>query len=301
MQAHDGRARAGWANRHQRIEGVGRKVRLDCGRPGARHQGVGPRERDRPDGVSADPDARATPPAAQRHPRTVLDVACGTGQISLPAAAAVGAEGSVLGVDLSERMVEAARKLAQRERVRNLEFARMDAATLALPDARFDVVLCSLGLMYLPDPAAGVREMHRVLRPGGRLVLSVWGERKRCGWAGLFEIVDAEVASEVCPLFFGLGGPGTLARLCREAGFEQITEQRRADTLVYADGDQACRAAFVGGPVALAWSRFSPEVQARVCARYLAGLASWRVGLGYRVPVEFVVVVAQRAATAADG
>ncbi len=228
----------------------------------------------------------------------VLDVACGTGQISLPAAAAVGAEGSVLGVDLSERMVEAGRTLAQRERVRNLEFARMDAATLALPDARFDAVLCSLGLMYLPDPAAAVREMHRVLRPGGRLVLSVWGERKRCGWAGLFEIVDAEVASEVCPLFFGLGRQDALARVCREAGFEPIAEQRRADTLVYADGDEACQAAFVGGPVALAWSRFSSEVRERVCARYLAGLAAFREGAGYRVPAEFVVVAARRAGSA---
>jgi ubiquinone/menaquinone biosynthesis C-methylase UbiE len=168
----------------------------------------------------------------------------------------------------------------------------MDAASLALPDAQFDVVLCSLGLMYLPDPAQAVREMRRVLRPGGRLVLSVWGERARCGWATLFEIVDAEVTSEVCPLFFGLGCHDALATLCGEAGFTQIAQQRQSATLEYAHGDDACRAAFVGGPVALAWSRFSELARKRVRARYLDSLAAWRHGAGYRVPAEFVIVTA---------
>jgi SAM-dependent methyltransferase len=168
----------------------------------------------------------------------------------------------------------------------------MDAQQLALPDAQFDVVLCSLGLMYLPDPGQALREMHRVLRPGGRLALSVWGERARCGWAGLFEVVDAEVASEVCPLFFGLGRADVLARLCTETGFHRIGQQRLDTALTYVDGDEACRAAFVGGPVALAWSRFSEEARDRVRARYLEGLAAWRYGAGYRVPAEFVIVSA---------
>lgn len=158
----------------------------------------------------------------------------------------------------------------------NARFVRMDAQQLALPDARFDVVLCSLGLMYLPDPGQALREMGRVLRPGGRLALSVWGERSRCGWAVLFEIVDAEVTSDVCPLFFGLGRQDALARLCGDLGPQQIRQQRLAATLVYADGAEACRAALVGGPVALAWSRFSEEARDRVHVGYLDGLSAWR-------------------------
>ena len=222
----------------------------------------------------------------------VLDVACGNGQITLPAAEAVGAGGSVLGVDLSQRMVDSAGRRARQRQLSNASFARMDAAQLALPEGRFDLVLCSLGLMYVPDPAQAVREMARVLRPGGRVVLSVWGERARCGWATLFEIVDAEAASEVCPLFFGLGRPDALARVCVDAGLAQIRQQRPATTLAYADGDAACRAAFVGGPVALAWSRFAQEVRDRARARYLDSLEAWRDGAGYRVPAEFVVVTA---------
>lgn len=218
----------------------------------------------------------------------VLDVASGTGQVAALAAQAVGARGSVLGVDLSARMVEA----AQRRGLPNTRFLRMDAQQLALADSHFDVVLCSLGLMYLPDPGRAVREMRRVLRPGGRLVLSVWGERSRCGWASLFEVVDAEVASEVCPLFFGLGCGDALARLCREAGLQPVRQQRLSAALNYIDGDEACRAAFLGGPVALAWSRFSEEVRQRVRASYLDGLAAWRQDAGYSVPAEFVIVAA---------
>jgi ubiquinone/menaquinone biosynthesis C-methylase UbiE len=227
----------------------------------------------------------------------VLDLACGTGQVSLRAAAAVGGQGHVVGVDLSQRMVEA----AQRQAAPNTRFLRMDAQQLALPDASFDVVLCSLGLMYLPEPAQALREMHRVLRPGGRLGLSVWGERSRCGWASLFEIVDAEVSSEVCPLFFGLGREGALARLCGDQGLREIHDQRQAATLRYADGAEACGAAFVGGPVALAWSRFSPSTRERVRERYLDRLVAWRDGEGYRVPAEFVIVTAVKPPTPSTG
>lgn len=66
----------------------------------------------------------------------------------------------------------------------------------ALRDAGFDLALCALGLMYMPNPVQALREMWRVLRPGSRVGLAVWGERSRCGWSAVFPIVDAEVASE---------------------------------------------------------------------------------------------------------
>jgi ubiquinone/menaquinone biosynthesis C-methylase UbiE len=225
----------------------------------------------------------------------VLDVACGTGLVTLPTARAVGPGGRVVGVDLSDRMVDAARALAAAHGVANASFERMDAERLALPDAGFDVVLCALGLMYLPAPEQALREMRRVLRPGGRMAIAVWGERSACGWSAVFEIVDAEVASDVCPLFFRLGTGDALARLCARAGFEHVVHRRIGATLVYADADEACRAALVGGPVALAWSRFDAATRSRVCARYLAAIERWRHDDGYRVPGEFVIVSAATA------
>jgi len=241
----------------------------------------------------ADAQAALLAAAALRPGERVLDVACGTGLVSFAAARAVGGTGHVLGVDLSGSMVDAARQRARQRGVPNATFARMDAELLALPDASVDVALCALGLMYLPDAEQALREIRRVLRPGGRLVAAVWGERARCGWAPLFEIVDAEVASEVCPLFFRLGQRDTLARACAETPFTAVAEQRIATTLVYAGADEACGAAFIGGPVALAWSRFDAAVRERVRARYLEAIAPWRDGRGYRVPGEFVVVAAR--------
>ena len=72
----------------------------------------------------------------------------------------------------------------------------------------------------------------------------------------------------------------------------KLNTERIHTTLRYADGDEACRAAFAGGPVALAWSRFGDAARARACARYLEAIAPWRAGsgAGYAVPVEFVIV-----------
>ena len=220
----------------------------------------------------------------------VLDVACGTGLVTLPAAHAVGPAGQVIAVDIAERMLELLRSRVAAACLPQVQVARMDAEQLALPDGCVDVVLCALGLMYLPDPAQALREARRVLRPGGRAVFAVWGERARCGWAALFGIVDAEVNSEVCPLFFGLGQADTLARLCRSVGLSVCTERRLTTTLDHADGRAACDAAFAGGPVALAWQRFDALTRERVRARYLDALAPWQQDGAYRIPAEFVVV-----------
>lgn len=231
--------------------------------------------------------------AALRRGESVLDVACGTGLVSFASAQAVGASGRVVGVDISGKMIDAAIALARKKRHGNADFLRMDAESLALPDASCDVVLCALGLMYFPDPAVALREMRRVLRPGGRVVVAVWGERGHCGWAPVFPIVDAEVQGDVCPLFFQLGQADNLARACADAGFVDIVPERIATTLAYRNGEEAAAAVFVGGPVAMAWSRFDAPTRARVQANYLAAISPFgKDGLDYRLPGEFVVVAA---------
>lgn len=223
----------------------------------------------------------------------VLDVACGTGLIAIDAAFRVAPRGEVVGVDLSERMIAASQRRARSRGACNARFERMDAERLDLPDADFDVALCGLGLMYMPDPVQALREMRRVLRPGGRLAVAVWGDRARCGWSSVFEIVDAEVASEVCPLFFRLGQADLLAQACAQAGLRVVEQERFASVLEYRDAGQACDAAFAGGPVALAWSRFDAAAKSRARERYVESLSAWRHGEGYRVPGEFLVVSAR--------
>jgi ubiquinone/menaquinone biosynthesis C-methylase UbiE len=224
----------------------------------------------------------------------VLDVACGTGLVAFEAARLVGAAGRVTGVDLSGKMVAAAQRRAADLGVANATFQRMDAQKLEFPEASFDVVVCALGLMYVPEPVAALSEMRRILRPGGRMIVAVWGERSQCGWAPLFEIVDAEVSSEVCPLFFNLGQQNVLADLCEKVDFDLLECRRLRSTLSYADADEACDAAFIGGPVALAWSRFAADTRQRVRKRYVSAIDPWRQESGYHIPGEFVVVAARR-------
>ena len=227
-------------------------------------------------------------------PEHVLDLACGTGLVTLNAARSVGPRGTVLGTDLSGQMIEVARQRALEQQLPNVEFQRMDAETLDLPNATFDVVLCALGLMYLPDPQRALREWLRVLKPGGRVAIAVWGKRVNCGWSPVFPIVDAEVDTDVCPLFFSLGEPDALAQLANDAGFQNVQQRRIATVLNYVDADEACDAAFVGGPVALAWSRFDAQTRARARARYKHAIEPWRRSEGYRIPGEFVIVAGRR-------
>jgi ubiquinone/menaquinone biosynthesis C-methylase UbiE len=219
----------------------------------------------------------------------VLDIACGTGLVSFRAAEQVGLDGYILGTDISDRMIELAKKISQEKSITNIAFERMDAEQLTVADETFDVVICALGLMYVPDPLLALNEMRRVLKPGGRVVAAVWGERDHCGWADIFEIVDRRVSSDVCPMFFQLGTGQRLELYFQKAGFGQVHAERINTSLDYSSCDDACGAAFEGGPVALAYFKFSDKVKTEVRTEYVNSIASYRKDAGFAVPGEFVV------------
>jgi len=227
--------------------------------------------------------------AAPSRGERVLDVAAGTGLVSFPAAARVGTTGEVVATDLSQVMVDTLSRDAESRGLAHLKAMRMDAEQLSFDEASFDVALNALGLMYVPDPDAALREMHRVLRPGGRAAAAVWGARAGCGWAEIFPIVDARVQSEVCPMFFQLGTQDLLERQFEQAGFTDVVSHRLRVTLDYDSEEAALGAAFAGGPVALAYSRFDDDTREAAHAEYLASIAAYRHGAGYRIPGEYVI------------
>ena len=227
----------------------------------------------------------------------VLDIACGTGLITFPAAEAVGAAGSVVATDISEAMVAHVAGEAARRSVGQITTARMDAESLQFPDAMFEVVVCGLGLMYVPDPLKAMRETLRVLKPGGRMVSVVWGARNRCGWAEIFPIVESRVASDVCPMFFQLGTGERLAMTMTQAGFVSVSAERFNTLLTYATAEDACGAAFAGGPVALAYSRFDDDLRGEAHLAYLESIAPYARGDSFEIPGEFVVAEGRKSTT----
>ena len=226
---------------------------------------------------------------------SVLDVATGTGVAALLAAERVGADGRVYATDLSQKMVDAVAETSTARGINQITTERMDAEELAYPDASFDAAMCVLGLMYPADPQRAVDQLFRVTKPGGRVAVCVWGRRDHCGWREIFPIIDARVSSDVCPMFFSLGRPGALDLAFEQAGFVQRHEERVSQSLHWLDERDACNATFPGGPVALPYSKMTPDEQASVEREFVESIVPYRNADGsYDVEGEFVFMLARK-------
>ena len=105
----------------------------------------------------------------------VLDVCCGSGASALPAAELVGDTGHVIGIDLAEKLLNLASNKAQNKSLNNVEFRLGDMLDTGFDDASFDAVVCVFGIFFVPDISEAIRELWRVLRPGGKLAITTWG------------------------------------------------------------------------------------------------------------------------------
>jgi ubiquinone/menaquinone biosynthesis C-methylase UbiE len=107
----------------------------------------------------------------------VLDVCCGSGASAIPAAVIVGPTGQVLAADLAESLLQLARNKAQQHGLANIEFCQGNFENLGLPDASFDAIVCVFGIFFVPDMVAAIQELWRMVRPGGQLAVTSWGEQ----------------------------------------------------------------------------------------------------------------------------
>lgn len=157
----------------------------------------------------------------------VLELACGAGGAGIAAAALVAPGGEVVLSDVSEQMVAIAAARASARGVTNVRAKRLDAEDIDEPDDSFDAVFCREGLMFAVAPARAVADIHRVLRPGGRAVVTVWGPPAGNPWMRLvFETLAAELGAPAAPP--GMPGPFSLsdadglAALFTSAGFAGV-------------------------------------------------------------------------------
>src|SRR4051794_40596887 len=140
----------------------------------------------------------------------VLDVACGTGAASRAAARRAGPSGSVTGVDLGEPTLAVARAQPVDDGAAPIAWLQADATELPVEDGAFDVGLCQQGLQFFPDKGAALAEMHRALKPGGRLAIATWTSIERTPVAAIVEALERHVDREAASVIgspFALAGP----------------------------------------------------------------------------------------------
>src|SRR5258707_7723966 len=172
------------------------------------------------------------PPRSTLFPYTTLfRSAGGSGEPSLTIAETVGPTGSVTYTDAVAEMVTAAESEAQRRGLTNVAFRQCAADSLPFEDNLFDAVVCRLGIMFFPDPLAGLREMLRVTKREGTLSLAVWGKSDLNPFSYLITDVvarhfgPAEPAGPNAPGAFRFAEPGSLARILADAGAGDVRER----------------------------------------------------------------------------
>jgi SAM-dependent methyltransferase len=229
----------------------------------------------------------------------VLELACGTGGLGLAAAARVDS-GEVVLSDVAAGMTVLAAARAEAAGLRNVAARVLDVEAIDEPDEAYDVVLCREGLMFATDPARAAREIRRVLRPGGRVAIAVWGPRERNPWLGLvFDAVSAQIGRPVPPPGipgpFSLADAGALAALLSGAGLADVVVSELAVPARASSFEEWWdRTSALAGPLsAILASLPEPAVEA-LRARLREATAAYRTGAGLELPGVSLIASARR-------
>lgn len=238
----------------------------------------------------ADMVAQLAPRAGEK----ILDLGTGPGEPALSIAPAVGPNGHVTGVDLSEKMIELATAIGRATDAGNVDFRVMDCARLALPDGAFDGVTSAFGFQIFPEPEQAAREALRVLRPGGRIVAAVWGVAER---VPALNVIIAPMLAHAepdengyLPTPFELGGPGEMVELLKGAGFRSAEEVRVQHSMRSASAEAYLDSILQATPIGHSLSEETPEVRADVLRETRKNLERWRRPDGIELPAEGVLI-----------
>jgi ubiquinone/menaquinone biosynthesis C-methylase UbiE len=224
----------------------------------------------------------------------VLDLACGTGLVTRLATPEVGPKGQVTGLDINTGMLAVARSLPAPPGA-SIRWVEGNAGALDIPDGSFDVILCQQGLQFFPDKPAAVREMHRVLVPGGRVVLSVWksaGPYNIAVTQALEQHVSVEAANKYRASRVVPDG-AALRRLLADAGFRSVQVRPSAMTLRLPPLESFVLGHLLGNPVAGAVAAVSEDRRAALVRQIKAALQGYADGDGVAVPDEINLATAQ--------
>jgi len=231
----------------------------------------------------------------------VLDVAAGAGDQTLDIAARVGPLGSVLATDFSPAILAFARENAQRVGHRNVETKVADGERLDVGEAQFDAVVCRLGLMFFPDPLAGVREMRRALKPGGGICTMVFStpQANPCVATLMASALEHAGLPPQDPYrpggLLSLGKPGLIDELFRATGLRDVATTkidapfRLPSARAYLDFVRAS-----ASPIQQILARLEPARREAAWAAMEARLAPFDSAAGWEGPNELLLTAARR-------
>ncbi len=221
----------------------------------------------------------------------VLDLASGTGEPSLTIAERVGAAGSVLGVDLAEPMLAVARDKATRRGLTNVEYRVADAENLDLPSATFDAATMRWGIMFLPDPVAAMRHVHRVLRDGARLALAAWGPPEanpflRIPLDVIRKYTEVPTPPPGSPGLFAFGPAARLPATLQQAGFGDVgTAELKLRVAGFENGADYWKfQRAIAGPIARLYEPLAPDVRSKIDNEVAAEAENYRAGRQLEIP-----------------
>ena len=228
----------------------------------------------------------------------VLDVACGTGIVARQASQVLGPSGSIVGVDLSAKMLEVAGINSPTDGA-PIDWREGDATDLPCLDGEFDVVLCQQGLQFIPDKCRALAEMYRVLKPSGLVGLCVWRgiENSPCHSA-ISAALKRYASQEIAKRFeapFGFGDFDLLNSALSSAGFQSIDIQ-----IVEVKRRLLPAAEFIPGliastPVGPQVASLPKRTRSTIVEEVASALAVYREGDGFRIPQSTHIATATRA------
>jgi SAM-dependent methyltransferase len=235
---------------------------------------------------------------ASRPGATILELAAGAGDTGFQAAGALGDDGHLISTDFSPAMLDVGRRRGAELGIGNVEFRVMDAEHLELDTDSVDGVLCRFGYMLMADPAAALSETRRVLRPGGRLALGVWGAPERNPFFTL--IVSTLVKGghvppprEAGPNPFSMASPDHTKALLQAAGFGAVKVDEAPVEFRFRDVDDYFGfMADTAGPLAIALRKLPEQDRKTVVATLENSLGVFETDGEYKIPGVALVAAA---------
>lgn len=233
----------------------------------------------------------------------ILDIAAGAGEQSIMAAKKVGVTGHVLATDISSNILGFAKQMAQRAGINNIETKVMDGENLTLEEETFDAVISRVGLIYFPDQQKALKEMLRVLKPGGRMAAIVYSTPERNKFFSVPLSIVRNRAKLPPPLPgqpgpFSLGAEGVIEKAFSQAGFKNIKSELVKAPLLFESAKECLlfeKESF--GALHQMMSSLSGTEKEAVWEEIEMALQEFETENGFIGPCEMLIAVGEKLAT----